>query len=367
MATWEATLVAATPQAGGAATLAELDPLSWTKLEVVDELGAPGSATMDVPVDRLSDRNKARLANLRDNPAEVWIRRTTGPTTSPLVFAGPAMSCRIKGRTLTIVAAGLLSYLEYWAADTNVIAALAGSAVPQYQFASVDQATIVKQLVDAWQALPYGNDGIVTTGIAPTGVPRDLTLTTAETPGIAALVATMGSRENGFDLSVDPATRQLTIWYPRRGVDKTATVILDRRSIGEPDVAWTVAPGTIGSEAFASSSSTTGTALTSIQSNTTLRASFGRSYVRRSFQDISLQATLDDHAARVLTDMGSQVLTVAPTLVPVTGFSWGDFGPGDLISYDYDAGVGRQTGTPRVAKITATLDTGTEILKVVLL
>ena len=129
-------------------------------------------------------------------------------------------------------------------------------------------------------------------------------------------------------------------------------------------MSWTVAPGTIGSEVFASSNSTMGATLTSIQSNNGLRATFGRSYVTRSYSDISVQATLDDHAARALVDVGSQIFTISPTLLPVIGFAHGDFNVGDLITYDFDAGLGRQTFTVRVASIELSLDSGREALKV---
>ena len=129
-------------------------------------------------------------------------------------------------------------------------------------------------------------------------------------------------------------------------------------------MSWTVAPGTIGSEVFASSNSTMGATLTSIQSNNGLRATFGRSYVTRSYSDISVQATLDDHAARALVDVGSQIFTISPTLLPVIGFAHGDFNVGDLITYDFDAGLGRRTFTVRVASIELSLDSGREALKV---
>lgn len=353
--TYDATLVAITPAATGQPTLTELCGLNWDRFTTIDELGAPGTTTIQVPVDKLEDVGKARLRDLTVAPCELWVRKTVAgalTTTTTIIVAGIVTACHIFGRELVITAPGLMNYLNYWLRDTD------------YTASGLDQATIVRQLCDTWQASAYGDRGIVTTGLTATGVTRDLTLSGRDGKFIMPVIQTMGGRNNGFDLTVDPATRALTMWSPRRGTDLTSSVFLDSRSIGVPELSWTVAPGTVGSEVFASSNSTTGATLTTIQSNTGLRATFGRSYVTRSYNDISVQATLDDHAARTLVDVGSQLFTLAPTLLPVSGFSHGDFNTGDLITYDFDAGLGRQTFTVRVASIELSLDSGRETLKV---
>ena len=154
------------------------------------------------------------------------------------------------------------------------------------------------------------------------------------------------------------------MWSPRKGNDLAASTFLDRRSIGVPDVSWSVNAGLIGSEVFASSSSSTGGTVTKLASNPTLRATLGRTYVSRSYNDISVQATLDDHAARALVDVGSIVFALSPELIPVTGLAFGDFGTGDLITYDYDAGLGTQTFTVRVSSIEASFNDGRELLRI---
>jgi hypothetical protein len=351
-ATWEAALVAVTPASSGPPTYTELCGFQWKSLTLLEELAGPGMCTLGVEVDTIEAVGKTRLLNLAITPAELWIRRTTGPTATSIVFAGPITSCHIVDRNATITAPGLLAYLGYWLRDSDFTAS------------NVDQATIVQQLVDQWQAQAYGNDGIVTTALTPTGVLRTLNLLGVDGKYIDAVVTTMGQRDNGFDLTINPTTRQLLMWSPRKGNDLTASVFLDRRSIASPDVSWTVAPGQVGSEVFASSSSDTGVTLTSIKSNPTLRATFGRAYVSRQYDDISVQATLDDYATRTITDVGAQHFTVAPKLIPVTGFGYGDFATGDLVTYDYDAGLGQQTFPIRVASIETTLDDGRELLTV---
>lgn len=349
-ATYEATLVAVTPASATAPTYSEVCGIPWTALTLVEEAGGEGLATISAPVDKIDADGKARLRDLTATPCELWVRRTDG-TTSPIVHAGPITGVALNDRVITLTAPGLLAYLRYWIRDTDYNASL------------VDQATIVKALVDTWQALPFGNDGIITAGLTATGVVRDLNLVGIEGKNIAAVVGEMGQRSNGFDLTVNPTTRALTMWSPRKGDDRSASVILDQRSIGSPNLSWSVAPGVVGSEALALSSSALGGVLSSTQSNTTLRSTFGRSYVTDSFQDVSNQTTLDDHARRMLITAGSQSLTAAPTLLPVSGFAYGDFATGDLIAYDYDAGLGRQTATLRIATIETVVTSGAEQMR----
>lgn len=366
MATYEASIVAVTPQPAGTPTFVEIGAVIPTGLTIVDDLGAPGDCTISAKVTSLESAAKTRLATYTTPtplPCELWIRRGT----AALVFAGPITGYQIQNKTITLTAPGLLAYLLYWLADVNVLTTLNGSAATEYAFAGIDQATIVQRLCDAWQAQAYGHDGIVTTGLTATGITRDLTLSARDGKLIMPLIQEMGIRSNGFDLSVDPNTRALTMWSPRKGTDRTtgpAAVILDARSIGEPNLSVSVAPGRIGSEVFASSSSTQGASLTTIKSNLALRAAFGRSYVTRAFQDISVQATLDDHAQRAADDNATAAVTLAPTLLPVPGFAYGDFQTGDTIAYDYDAGLDRQTMTPRVQSIAVSTDTGRELLTV---
>lgn len=364
-ATYEASLVAVTPQASGQPTFSEICAINWTGLSILEELAAPGSCSIATPVDRLEQVGKDRLRDLKQTPCELWVRRTTLPSATSIVFAGEVTGVQLQNRTLTLTAPGLLNYLQAWLADINVLAALnGGTPTAEYVFNLVDQATIVQRLADAWQAQSYAHNGIVTTGLSATGVPRQLTLSSVEGKFIMPLITSMGVRNNGFDLTVDPATRKLTMWSPRKGNNLTNNVFFDQRTLANLSLAWSVAPGTIGSEVFASSSSTQGATITSIKSNTALRATLGRSYVTRSYSDISDQATLDDHAQRQADDMSTQVFIMDADILPVIGMAYGDFSTGDLVSYDYDAGVGRQTFAPRIASIQTTVTSGREMLRV---
>jgi hypothetical protein len=391
-ATYEASLVSVTMRQTAAPILVEVCGLKWTDLTISDDLSGAGSCMLQVQVDSIDPSAAARLARPDLYPCELWIRRTvsesrtvltgtfllddsgnritddggayiltddgatyrvdTVPGASTLVFSGPVIACRINDRNLTISAGGLLAYLDYWIRETD------------YAVTATDQATIVQQLIDQTQALDYGHRGLVTTALTATGVTRQLTLNAVDGKSVLPVITEMGAKSNGFDLTIDPTTRQVRMWSPRKGNDLTASVILDRRSIGNPNLSWSVAAGLLGSEAFVSSSSSASIPLTKLASNTTLRSTFGRTYVTRSVQDVSEQATLDAHASRALDDVGTVAFTITPDLIPVTGLAYGDFSVGDLLTYDYDAGLGRQTFPVRVATIEASFGSGRELLKV---
>jgi len=351
-ATWEATLVAFTPNATGLPALVELCGIPWTSLAVRTELGGAGLATTSVPVENLEAVGRARLLHLDETPSELWVRRTTGNTTS-IVHAGPVTGCSIKGHTLTITSPGIYAYLAGWLRDTD------------YDGSGYDLPTIVRQLIDQYQAQSYGSCAVSTAALSAGGTTiSPFTIAGRDGKYVDAILTELGTRGTGFDLTIDPATRQVQLWTPRKGADLTDSVILDRRSIAEPDVSWTVGAGQVGSELFGTASAAAGPALRTTKANETRRAAMGRRYITRQWQNIADQAALDDAAVRALADADDQVLTVAPKLLPVAGFSYGDFSTGDLIAYDYDAGIGRQTTTVRVASITVDVSSGAEQLAV---
>jgi len=351
-ATWEAALVAFTPSATGPPALVELCGIPWTSLAVRTELGGAGLATTSVPVENLEAVGRARLLHLDETPSELWVRRTTGNTTS-IVHAGPVTGCSIKGHTLTITSPGIYAYLAGWLRDTD------------YDGSGYDLPTIVRQLIDQYQAQSYGSCAVSTAALSAGGTTiSPFTIAGRDGKYVDAILTELGTRGTGFDLTIDPATRQVQLWTPRKGADLTDSVILDRRSIAEPDVSWTVGAGQVGSELFGTASAAAGPALRTTKANETRRAAMGRRYITRQWQNIADQAALDDAAVRALADADDQVLTVAPKLLPVAGFSYGDFSTGDLIAYDYDAGIGRQTTTVRVASITVDVSSGAEQLAV---
>lgn len=328
---YEATLVARIPATTGPPDLTEVTGLKWSGVSYENEAGAPGRIDIGVPVGQLPEAAKLRLRDLIANPCELWIHRD-----DTRVAAGPLTSYTIQGRTITLYAPGLLGYLNYWALTDDAT------------FDQVDQSTIVQTLIDAKQARTYGSFGLETSALSGTGVQRDLTVKGREGKGLLAVLQAMGSRENGFELSVDPTSRQIRLHSPRQGTDLSGGVYLDMRNVASPEVFASVAPGQVASDAFGTSSSVEGAALTSSIETASVQESFGRADIVRGWTDISQQATLDDHTRRLADDFSTMRLSVSPKLVPVEGADVDDFDAGDLVTYDYDSGLGPTTSVQRV-------------------
>lgn len=343
MTTFDVILVRRTPQSATSPTLAPIGQIKWTNLTVTRECGAAGSLDVSATVDSLDSSAKQSLIDLGSSPCELWCYRD-----ADLIHAGPLTNYRVQGRDIQFTGFGLLAYVGYMIRDSA------------YTAAGVDQATIVKALIDDYQAQTYGNFGLVTSTLTATGVTRDLNLLAADLKHLDQVIAEMGARANGYDLDVDMATREVSMHSPRQGTDKSATVIIDGRSIGEPSYSQSVGPGLIASDVAVTSSSALGGNLTAAAADTGLRTSFGRAMLASSFSDVSVQATLNDHATRLIDDYSSALHEVTPGLLSVPGFSYGDVEPGDQVQYSYDCGLGTQTFTLRVKTISTSLATGTE-------
>jgi hypothetical protein len=345
MAVFEVVLVARVPALAGSPTLTVVDRLVTDSISYTDELNRPGSATLGCPIRSLSSAVTTRLANLAAFPSEAWIY-----VNSTLSWAGSVDSLGIQGQSLQINCTGLMGYLARMGvtADTT--------------FAATDQFTIAKTLVNTWQSLSYGNYGIVTSGIGTSGITRDRTYLRADLKTVWAAVSELGAVLDGFDLWVNPSTRALTFAYPKRGTDLSASAVLDARTIDSASVVMSVTPDDLVTDVASTSSaqSTTGAqaALWSYRTNATLQAAFGRTFAGNSYDNVALQATLDGKGDSYLAARGSTMLQPGVTLVPnvATGTSIGAFGSGDTVAYAFDAGLGMQSGTYRVGKITVSVE-----------
>lgn len=347
MATYDVILVRRTQQSGTTPTLTAIGPVKWTALSVTKECGAAGSITATTTVDSLDSGAADSLIDLSLSPCELWCYRD-----ADLIHAGPLLGYRIKDRAITFSGAGLLAYIGYMVRTTD------------YSATATDQATIVKALLDTYQTQTYGNFGLDTSTLTATGVTRDLNLLASDVAHLDSVITEMGGRDDGFDLEVDTDSRQVLMHTPRKGTDLSASVIIDRRSIGDPSYSQWVGPGQIASDVAVTASSADGGNLTSSAADAVLRAAFGRVMTTAAFQDVSIQATLDDHAQRLIDDTSNPLHEITPGLLAVPGFTFDDIDTGDIVTYEYNAGLGVQTFTPRIKTITATLNEGTERLTV---
>lgn len=339
MTSYDLVAVARTPQAAGPPVLTELDPIvaptiTWTRrLRGVDSL-----AFSCVP-ERLESSLRSRLLNVALNPTEVWLYRD-----GVLVAAGFVAGHQNQGGTLSVTAPGLLGYLAFMVVHTDLT------------YTGIDQTLIGKDLVDQWQSLSYGNFGIDTSGVTASGVTRDRTYRVAEQHQVLQRLNELGAAADGFDVDLDPATRELLLTYPQQGTDLSAAVVLDGRNITDAGVVVSIAAGDLASEAYGTGGSADAAAITSVQSNTTLRAAFGRCAVSGSFDGVTQQTTLDQHTLAMLDARDQQLFVPGPGLVPVADADVGSFDIGDQVTYAFDAGLGEQSGVFRVSELVTSVD-----------
>lgn len=343
MVEFAVSLVARVPQPAGPPVLVEVNRLVVDNISYTEELNRPGTATLGCPIRSITDDVRTRLGDLRSFPSEAWIY-----TDSTVAWAGEVLTPSVRDQSLQLSCVGLLGYTHRWGVTADLT------------YANTDQFTIAKGLVDHWQGLPYGHFGINTAAVGTSGVLRDRTYLRDELHPIGQRLAELGAVDNGFDLHVDPASRALVLSYPRRGVDLTASVFLDKLNIDSAAIAMSVAPDDLVSDVSATGTSQsaagTGATIYTARSNAALRASYGRTWGSATFDGVTVQSTLDGHADEFLAARGQQFFQPGVTLFPRPGVEAGAIRAGDTVSYAYDAGLGLQAGAFRIAKVTVDVD-----------
>lgn len=317
--------------------------ISWSR-----ELLSDGSITVSADPTKLPDSIASKLLDLDNNPMELALYRD-----GVLTQRGPLIAWQVQGRTITLLARGLLYYLRYMRITSTL------------EYTATEQATIVKGLIDHHQNKDYGNFGLDTSTIASTGVTRtrdfdpvDLVLTHEE-------IREMAEATDGFDIRVDPSTRAVTLHSPTYGTDKTDLVILDERGIVDPELSSVVTAGQFGSAALVAGINKDGNHISSEQIDTTVRNAWGLAYVSHSVIGVSGQTELDNIAAQTRDIAKVELLQPTKEFSSVTGASYDDFEPGDTVSYEYNPGFGRIKYDGRVKnQFVSIAESGTEKLTI---
>ncbi|MGD9989316.1 hypothetical protein [Pseudonocardia sp.] len=342
---YELVCVARIMTASSSPTFLEVERIEWKTLTWTNELSAPQGLTARCPVSSVSFPVAQRLADPARLPTELWLTRN-----GQMVFAGPLLGWRRNGDDLDLTAAGLMKYLQVMFVLTD----------PELRFDQVDQHTIAAQLVNQWQnTVPYGNFGIDTSSVAPSGTLRDRSYVRNEIHEVLRRVQELGQIDGGFDSEVDPTTRKLQLWTPTKGVDRSSggdAIVLDDRNINSLDVMCSVAPGDLASMAFgASSAGGSDTSLWSQAVNDDLRAAYGAAGVTGSWSDISEQTTLDGHVSALLGARDRALLVPGPKARVTTDSDIGSYDVGDTISCEMDSLLG-VSGAFRIRKRTVDVD-----------
>lgn len=307
-----------------------------------------GSLTVTTDPTKIADSIGPKLLNLATNPMEMGLYRN-----GTLVQRGPIIAWQLQGKSLVLIARGLLYYIRYMKVTSTLT------------YSAVAQGTIVKGLIDHHQNKDYGNFGLDTTSISATAVTRTREYEAEDLVDIYDEILEMGQATDGFDIKVDPSTRDITIHNPSVGTDKSDSVILDERTIVVPSVSATIAAGQFATAALTAGINKDGTHLTSAQTDTTARNAWGLAYVAHSVVGVGNQTELDNIASQTVAIVKSQLIGPNKNFDSVTGMDYDAFAPGDTISYEYDTGFGRIKYDARVKQQWVSVtDAGAEQLTV---
>lgn len=318
---YDLVVMARIPVSNGPPQFVEVDPIQWTSLSWTNALSTPQEMTASCLVASLPPTIITRLRDLATQPTELWLSRN-----GKVVFAGPIQGGTVSGENLTLNAKGLMTYLMGMFVTSDLV------------FKGLDQFQIVKGLVDHWQNLDYGNFGIDTTHITNSGVTMDVNYLKTELDNIGQKIADMGKSATGFDIEIDPSTRQLQLWYPTKGIDKSVgedAVVFDARNISSSDIMFSVGVNDVASEGFGTGTATnSGDGNTySVKSNVELRARYGRTGIAASFSNVDSQTVLDTFVQALIDARQAALMVPGPQARDVPDADISSYSVGDTILY----------------------------------
>jgi hypothetical protein len=348
---YELVCVARIPQTNGAPVFIEVDPIDWTQITHTDELSVIPSLSASAKISNMTEPVLQRLRNMAELPTELWLYRN-----GKQVFSGPLLGWTVNNESLTMEAQGLMSYLKMMYVTQDLV------------YKDIDQFEVVTGLINQWQNLDYGNFGIDTAEIPPSGVLRTVTYTYKELHNVAQRIDDLTKMVNGFDISIDPAKRKLELYFPFRGIDRSFgedKIVFDARNVTSTNIACSAAPTDLASEGLG-----TGTgagadeAFVSTASNAELRARYGRTGITSTFDQVTDQASLDSYVQAMVDARGTTLMIPGPNARVTIDADVGAYDVGDTVDYQLHSQLA-VSGSFRIRKRTVTVaETGTESVSI---
>lgn len=320
---YELVVVARVPQSNGAPSFIQIDPISWTSITYGQKLSAPDTLDISVLVSTLTDPIKQRLKKPNEMATELWLYRN-----GKVVFAGPLAGGQISNSNeLSLSANGLLSYLTWMVITNDLI------------YKATDQFDIVKGVIDNWQNGSFRNLGIDTTSAGLSGVTMDITYLKNEVNNVYTKVTDLAKASTGFDIQVDPASRKLQMFYPRKGVDRSdgpEAIVFDTRNVTDTNITFALGPLDLATDAFGvgtGSGQDDSKVFYSTAQNDELRSKFGAVGITGTFRDVPSQV-INDTFTQSLIDARNETLWIPGPNVRVTPDSdLNDYEVGDTVDY----------------------------------
>lgn len=329
--TYELTMVARIPQPNTLPVFMELESLAWSNLSYSQKLSTPDTLDVTIKLSTLTEVVKQRLRTPAEMPTELWLYRN-----GKLVFAGPLLGGEMQGEDLRLSANGCLNYLMWMFVSKDLI------------WKNTDMFTIMKGLVDHWQSAPYGNFGIDTSNVGECGVLMDASYIRDELNIVYDLMMNQGQSNNGFDVTIDPVTRGLEFYYPRRGVNRSSgpeAVVFDDRNVTDTNVTFSVSPKDLATEVASVSSSSGPDAVTTFFSwwtNPEWLQKFGRVGAVNHFRDVTTQAQSDQLNLGMLFSRNQTLWIPGPNVRVTPDSDLDTYDVGDTVSYQLHNELGIQ-------------------------
>lgn len=292
------------------------------------------------------DGRHDEAAGIVERRDDVWIYRN-----GTLVFRG-----RIVGAQDDITDSQ--HRVQFLAVGYRGLLSLAAKVEPPVPtWSATDQAQIVWELVEGWQALDGADWGITEGGVgALSGQDRDETDIAPFTP-VGEVIDRMLRQENGGEWDVSP-TLELDRWFPRRGT--TVDVVLDYggtiATVGRSLPEFGNAAGVTGSQE---------TTPTLVEHPDVATDERGRWTVTQSFPSVKRQTTLDGKAAWLLDQAYTVESEWRATFSPRRWDGPSVLWVGDIAQFRVNSGRVQASGPHRVVELQAVCgDDGTETITV---
>ena len=347
---YELVCVARIPQASGPPALLEVDPIDWTGLTITEELNKPSTLSIETKFTKLTNEVLNRFRNPDELATEIWLNRN-----GKRIFAGPLLGVNATNEGLTLEAKDILAYTAMWIIEDDIA------------YKDREQFEIVADLVNRWQATTYGNFGLVTADIPPSGVLRSKNYFKKEMTQVYKAIEDMGKTVDGFDFSVDPVSRRLRLHYPERGTDRSTgedAIVFDSRNVSSETVTFSVGPSDLASDSFGSATQTDEAVLYSQWFNEELRTRYGRTAYGSTYDSAKDQASLDLYTEAGGRARSRTLYIPGPNTRVTPDADINNYEVGDWVSYTMHNKL-NALGAFRLRKrTTAVADTGKENVSV---
>lgn len=319
---YELMVVARIPNAWTLPTFVELEALSWSTIKYGQKLSTPDTLDATVKASTLTEPVKQRLRSPDEIATELWLYRN-----GKRVFGGPMIGGSMNGEDLTLHANGCLAYLQWMHVRGDIV------------FKNTDQFQIVKRLIDQWGEDTFGNFGIDTSNIGFSGITMDITYMRRELNEVYERVMDLSKGVNGFDISVDPVNRNLELFYPSRGVDRSEgpeAVIFDDRNVTDTNISFSIGPKDLATVVMA-----TGTGSGQNQANNYIMAyqdtsrlpRVGRIGYTATFRDVTSQVQMDRLTLALLWARERTLWVPGPNVRVTPDADLDSYDVGDRVSY----------------------------------